>query len=59
VQPALPPSPALLIETADPLWDWLFFLDKSEESWQISVLVTLSRESDAYPLLLDDPIRWP
>ncbi len=59
VQPALPPSPALLIETADPLWDWLFFLDKTEGTWQISLLVTLSKESGAYSQLLDDPIRWP
>lgn len=59
VQPALSPSPALLIETGDPLWDWLFFIDPSNGVWQISAFVTLSRESDMYRLLTENPIQWP
>ena len=59
VRPALPPIPALFIETGDSLWDWLFFIEKSDGSWQISALGMLSRESDAYSLLIDDPIEWP
>ncbi len=44
IQPALPQNPALFINTRDPLWDWLFFIEETEGGWQISALMMLSRE---------------
>ncbi len=59
IEPALPPSPALVIETRDPLWDWLFFIEKAGDTWQISALAMVSRDADAYAQLMENPIWWP
>ena len=59
IQSTAPPNPALFIRTSDPLWDWLFFIEEVEGDWQISALMMISRDSEAYPFLVDDQIRWP
>ena len=59
VENPLPAAPALFILTRDPLWDWLFFVEAVEGEWQITALMMVSRESGAYPRLLDRQILWP
>jgi hypothetical protein len=59
IETTLPSVPALFILTRDPMWDWLFFIETVEGEWYITALMMISRESEAYPNLLDNQIRWP
>ncbi len=55
----IPQSPAIFIKTADATWDWVFFVDRINETWGITALLMVSKDSQEYEILSESALPWP